>query len=293
MKDLPPLQWLRVFESSARHLSFTQAADELNITQSAVSQQIKLLENFVGETLFIRGTRSLQLTNAGSTYLPDIQAALQILRQSTRSNFVRSDRHRITIRSNWSFSVLWLTPRIESFMKTHPGISLNIVPAIWETDYNNKSDDIEIRFGTHTGSENEFQLSAQMYCFPLCAPELASRVKQPEDFFNFGRINSLGAATPWDKIYQLCGITPPDQLSQPELSTHGYMLAVEMARCKLGIMLGLSFISDSLLARGELVRLFDFELAIPETYYLKADRNRLSDNENNFCDWLLDYGGIA
>ena len=293
MKDLPPLQWLRVCESSARHLSFTQAAEELNITQSAVSQQIKLLENFVGESLFIRGARSLQLTHAGSSYLPDIQSALQILRQSTRSNFVRSDQHRITVRSNWSFSVLWLTPRIESFMQAHPGLSLNIVPAIWETDYGNKSDDIEIRFGTRSGSENEYLLSEQMSCFPLCSPELAQQVNGPEDFFRFGRINSFGATTPWDKIYQLCGITPPDHLQQSELSTHGYMLAVEMARCKLGIMLGLSFISDSLIARGDLVRLFDFELEIPETYYLKADRSRLSDNENRFCDWLMKHGSIA
>ncbi len=293
MRDLPPLQWLRVFESSARHLSFTQAADELNVTQSAVSQQIKLLENFVGEALFIRGARSLQLTNAGSTYLPDVQSALRILRQSTRANFVYSDADRITIRSNWSFSVLWLTPRIASFMQTNPGISLNIVPAIWETDYSAKSDDIEIRFGTRSGREDEYLLSQRMSCFPLCAPSLAAQISRPQDLFRFGRINSLGAATPWDSFYELCDVKPPDGLQQSELSTHGYMLAVEMARCKLGVMLGLSFISDALLASGDLVRLFDVELEIPETYYLKADRSRLSDNENKFCDWLLEHGGVA
>jgi len=293
MKDLPPLQWLRVFESSARHLSFTQAGNELNITQSAVSQQIKLLENFVGEALFIRGSRSLQLTNAGSSYLPDIQSALQILRQSTRSNFVQSDSNRITVRSNWSFSVLWLTPRINSFMQLHPGISLNIVPAIWDTDYSNKSDNIEIRFGTSAADSNEYLLSESMSCFPLCAPELAAQIAAPEDFFKFGKINSLGATTPWEGIYQLCNIVPPKNLQQSELSTHGYMLAVEMARCKLGIMLGLSFISDALIANGDLVRPFDIELDIPETYYLKADRSRLSENENKFCDWLLEHGGIT
>jgi len=293
MKDLPPLQWLRVFESSARHLSFTRAADELSVTQSAVSQQIKLLENFLGEPLFIRGPRSLQLTNAGSTYLPDIQTALQVLRQSTRSNFVHSDVDRITIRSNWSFSVLWLTPRIESFLKACPGISLNIVPAIWETDYGNKSDDIEIRFGATSGQDNEFLLSDKMSCFPLCSPQLAEQIGSAGDLLEFGRINSLGSATPWEKMYQLLGIVLPDDLQQSELSTHGYMLAVEMARCKLGVMLGLSFISDSLMAKGDLVRLFDVELDIPDTYYLKADRTRLTDNENRFCDWLLQHGGIS
>jgi LysR family glycine cleavage system transcriptional activator len=177
-------------------------------------------------------------------------------------------------------------------MKTHPGISLNIVPAIWETDYSNKAGDIEIRFGTTSGSDSEFLLSEKMTCFPLCSPELAVQIAGPEDLFSFGRINSLGAATPWDEMYRVLEVKPPG-LQQPELSTHGYMLAVEMARCKLGIMLGLSFISDSLVVSGDLVRLFDVELEIPETYYLKADRNRLSENENKFCDWLLEHGSVA
>jgi DNA-binding transcriptional LysR family regulator len=132
-----------------------------------------------------------------------------------------------------------------------------------------------------------------MSCFPLCSPELAAQIAGPEDLFKFGRINSLGSATPWEEMYRLYDVTPPSQLQQTELSTHGYMLAVEMARCKLGIMLGLSFISDSLVASGDLVRLFDVELEIPQTYYLKADRNRLSENENKFCDWLLEQDNIA
>ena len=288
MKDLPPLQWLRAFESSARHLSFTLAAEELNITQSAVSQQIKLLENFLGQLLFIRRVRSLQLTNAASSYLPDIQNALHVLRQSTRSNFIRSDSHRITIRSNWSFSVLWLTPRLESFFQLHPDISLNIVPAIWETDYQNKSDDIEIRYGTSEGKNHEVLLCEQSWCFPLCSPELALQVNRPEDMLHFARINSLGAITPWSKVYQLCGIQNADDYQQRKLTTHAYMLAIEMARQKLGIMLGLSLFSDSLINSGDLVRLFDVSLAVPEVYYLKADRSRLSEIEKLFCDWMLD-----
>ncbi len=177
-------------------------------------------------------------------------------------------------------------------MKAYPDISVNIVPAIWETDYSNKSDDIEIRFGTPLGCKNEFPLSKAISFFPLCAPELARQITDPQDFFRFGRINSLGTATPWEKIYQLCDVEPPVHLQQTELSTHEYMLAIEMARCKLGIMLGLSFISDSLIDSGDLVRLFEVELEIPETYYLKAESGRLSANENRFCDWLLQYRGM-
>ena len=293
MKDLPPLQWLRAFESSARYLSFTLAAEELNITQSAVSQQIKLLENFLGQSLFVRRGRSLQLTNAASVYLPDIQNALHVLRQSTRSNFVQSDSHRITIRSNWSFSVLWLTPRLDSFLQANPGVSLNIVPAIWETDYQNKSDDIEIRYGTSQAKNNEVILCEQSWCFPLCSPKLARQVSKPEDMLKFDRINSLGAASPWNVIYQLCGVENADAYDQRHLTTHAYMLAVELARQDLGIMLGLSLISDNLISSGELVRLFDVNLKVPEVYYLKADRSRLSDIEKVFCDWMLGQLGLG
>lgn len=289
MKDLPPLQWLRAFESSARYLSFTRAAEELNITQSAVSQQIKLLENFLGESLFIRAVRSLRLTNVASSYLPDIQSALLILRRSTRANFIQSDTRQITIRSNWSFSQLWLAPRLHTFLREFPAISLNILPAIWEIDYQNKSDDIEIRFGASDGKNNEVLLREKSWCFPLCSPALARQIKIPQDMLRFDRINSLGAQRPWEGIYQLCGVLDSEQAEQRHLSTHGYMLAVEMARQNLGIMLGLSLISDDLISSGELVRLFDVKLETPDIYYLKADRKRLSEAENGFCDWLLDH----
>ena len=286
MKDLPPLQWLRVFESSARHLSFTQAAQELNITQSAVSQQIKLLENFVGTSLFIRGPRSLQLTPTGKNYLPDIQQAIHILRTSTRANFVRSEQRRITIRSNWSFSVLWLTPRLHSFTRQHPEISLNIVPVMWDADFDSRTDSIEIRFGP-AQDQDGMQLTRDMTCFPLCSPRLAEQIRQPADLLEHGRINSLGVTTPWDKMYRALDLPGPGQAMQVELTTQAYMLAIEMTRNDLGVMLGVSFLTVELIARGELVPLFEAAIDIPVVIYLKAEPGRLSDSEKLFCDWLL------
>ena len=280
------MQWLRVFESSARHLSFTQAAEELNITQSAVSQQIKLLENFVGTSLFIRGSRSLQLTPTGKNYLPDVQQALHILRTSTRSHFVRSEQQRITIRSNWSFSVLWLTPRLNAFMQQYPEISINIVPVMWDADFDSKTDSIEIRFGP-AQDRGGFQLTRNMSCFPLCSPRLAGRIRNPDDLLEYRRINSLGVTTPWDKLYRALDLDWPSRSTQAELTTQAYMLALEMTRNDLGVMLGVSFLTDELIDRGELVRLFDVAVEIPDVIYLKAEPDRLSDSEQLFCDWLL------
>ena len=147
----------------------------------------------------------------------------------------------------------------------------------------------EIRFGSSEGKNNETLLCEKSWCFPLCSPELASQLKKPEDMLGFNRINSLGAHRPWDRIYQLLGVENSEEAEQCHLSTHGYMLAVEMARQNLGIMLGLSLISDDIIASGELVRPFDVSMETLDIYYLKADRSRLSDAENAFCDWLLGY----
>ncbi len=288
MKDLPPLQWLRVFEASARHLSFTRAGEELNITQSAVSQQIKLLENFIGSALFIRRPRALQLTPAGKNYLPDVQRAIELLRSSTRSNFLRSEQHRITLRCNWSFASLWLIPRLGEFTRLHPGISLNIVPVMWESDYAANTDSIEIRFAAGGGESQLIVLRDALTCFPVCSPRLAERIREPADLLRFGRIDSLGVTSPWPQLYRRLGIDAADAVDRPELTTQAFLLALEMARNDLGVMLGVSLLTDDLLAAGELVRLFDVQLPIDDLYFLKADRARLTQSENLFCDWLLE-----
>ncbi len=289
MKDLPPLQWLRVFEASARHLSFTRAGEELNITQSAVSQQIKLLENFIGSALFIRRPRALQLTPAGKNYLPDVQRAIELLRSSTRSNFLRSEQHRITLRCNWSFASLWLIPRLGEFTRLHPGISLNIVPVMWESDYAANTDSIEIRFAAGGGETRLIVLRDALTCFPVCSPRLAEQIREPADLLRFGRIDSLGVTSPWPQLYRRLGIDEADAGDRSQLTTQAFLLALEMARNDLGVMLGVSLLTDDLLAAGELVRLFDVQLPIDDLYFLKADRARLTQSENLFCDWLLEH----
>ena len=289
MKDLPPLQWLRVFEASARYLNFTRAAEELSITQSAVSQQIKLLENFIGSALFIRRPRALQLTPAGKNYLPDVQRAIELLRASTRSNFLRSEQHRITLRCNWSFASLWLIPRLPDFTRRHPGISLNVVPVMWESDYAASTDSIEIRFASGSAGDQFVVLRDRVSCFPLCSPKLAHQIREPADLLRFGRINSLGVTSPWPQVYRGLGVQNASVAPRSELTTQAYLLALEMARNDLGVMLGVSLITDDLIERGELVRLFDVEQPIEDLFFLKADRARLTQSEKLFCNWLLEH----
>ena len=131
---LPPLNWLRAFEASARLLSFTAAASELNMTQSAVSQQIKSLEQHVGRPLFLRFPRAIQLTDTGHAYLPVVQEAFSTLVTGTRM-VTGGDRGQVlTVQSNLAFSVFWLAPRLGSLLDKHPWLKLNITTATWEPE---------------------------------------------------------------------------------------------------------------------------------------------------------------
>lgn len=111
-QSLPPLTWLRAFEATARHLSFTRAASELNLTQSAVSQHVRSLESFLNRALFLRKTRALELTEDGGNYLPVVREAFDLLASGTQA-FIGADRGRsMVLQCNLAFSVFWLAPRL-------------------------------------------------------------------------------------------------------------------------------------------------------------------------------------
>ena len=131
MSRLPPLNWLRAFEASARALSFTSAAQELSMTQSAVSQQIKSLESALGRVLFLRRARGLELTDEGRGYLPTVQAAFALLEEGTHVLTGRNAPDVLELQVNLSFALFWLSPRLEAFLAEYPWVQLNLATAIW------------------------------------------------------------------------------------------------------------------------------------------------------------------
>ena len=146
-QGLPPLTWLRAFEATARHLSFTRADAELNLTQSAVSQHVRNLESFLGRELFIRKTRALQLTEDGANYVPVLHEAFDLLACGTQA-FTGGDRGRhMVLQCNMAFSVLWLAPRPHRLQSQHPWLVLNIVNPIRDPERHAANAALEIRFG--------------------------------------------------------------------------------------------------------------------------------------------------
>ena len=232
MRDLPPLQWLRSFECAARHLSFTHAAAELSVTQSAISQQVKALENYLGHTLFVRRARSLQLTDAGFAYLPDIQSAITLLRRSTASNFGASSSQTVVIRSNFAFSSLWLVHRLQEFRTQHPSISLHLVPALWESDYRHRNEGIEIRFGTGGWADEKSILFGDLEAFAVCSPDLAESIPENGNPGALPQIAVTGMSQQWDDFFQSAGIHAARQNSN--LATPSFNIALEMQQTEWG-----------------------------------------------------------
>src|SRR3954451_8737048 len=144
---LPSLNGLRAFDAAARHLSFTQAAAELNVTQTAISHQIKRLEQELRIRLFVRQNRALSLTPEASEYLPGIRAAFNDLRLATDRLLRQDDDHVLTISTLASLAAKWLLPRLSAFQGAHPGIEVHIPPSTSWVDFKGGGFDAAIRYG--------------------------------------------------------------------------------------------------------------------------------------------------
>src|SRR5918995_3893376 len=181
---LPSLNGLRAFEAAARHLSFTQAASELNVTQTAISHQIKRLEEELGVRLFVRQNRSLTLTAEAQEYLPGIRAAFNDLRLATDRLLRKDDDHVLTVSTLASLAAKWLLPRLTAFQEAHPGIDVHITTSTNLVDFRSGDVDAAIRYGRGSwpGLRAYWLMADEL--FPVCSPALLEGdppLRKPED----------------------------------------------------------------------------------------------------------------
>ena len=144
---LPSLNGLRAFEAAARHLSFTVAAAELNVTQTAISHQIRRLEQELGIRLFVRQNRALTLTPEARDYLPGVRAAFNDLKLATDRLLRKDSDHVLTVSTLASLAAKWLLPRLSAFQEAHPGIDVHITTSINLVDFKSGDVDAAIRYG--------------------------------------------------------------------------------------------------------------------------------------------------
>ena len=289
MARLPPLNWLRAFEASARALSFTAAAQELNMTQSAVSQQIKGLESALGRALFYRRVRGLELTDEARGYLPTVQAAFAMLEESTAVLRGRNDPDVLELHANLSFAIFWLTPRLGRFMDEFPRVQLNIATSIWPLERPSDSAAVEIVFGVGKWESRVGQRLTHDTVFPVCTPEVAAQIQTVGDLRRQRLFDLPGTLQSWDSWLEACGEGSAIGTSKPVVHRAStWAVSLEWARQGLGVALAHDTVANGLIASGQLTRPLPFSLPMKEAYYLIApDGSQTNAAAQAFKGWLL------
>jgi LysR family glycine cleavage system transcriptional activator len=295
-RKLPPLTWLRAFEASARSLSFTQAATELNLTQAAISKQVKLLELHLREQLFIRKPRSLELTKTGAAYLPKVRDSFDRLAAGTHEVFGRRRSEILTVRCAVGFSVNWLGPRLPRFMQRHPGLVIRIVSSVWGEEFDREQFDFDIRYGVGRWSGLNAQRLTWETITPVCSPALLqgeNAISKPEDLAGHPLLHVLGYEEGWGLWLNAAGISG-DIDKGHGLHFDTSLIAFEVAAHGAGVALGRSSMIGGDLQSGRLVAPFALRAPIDEAFYLIAPSAEAAHPDAAlFREWLMDEVGLA
>jgi LysR family transcriptional regulator, glycine cleavage system transcriptional activator len=282
----PPVAWLRVFEVAARTLSFSAAAKELNVTPSAVSQQVRLLEHRLGQALFHRLPRGLRLTGIGEALMPVCRESFERLDAAVAELAGDRSGGRLVVRVAAGFARHWLLPRLAGFAASNPETPLRIVASIWagEARDPNVELDLQLAMGPLAGMECTRLTSDEL--FPVCSPRLL-RGRKPPDLAAHPLLHTIGFAQGWTDWLRGAGVEPLPRRSGMEFDS--VLFAQEMAALGHGIALArTSFVGDMLESR-RLVAPFPFRLKTKDNMYLiHAPSLPRNSPAARFRDWLLE-----
>ncbi|TWA87483.1 LysR family transcriptional regulator [Azospirillum brasilense] len=288
-RRLPPLNALRAFESAARHLSFTKAAEELHVTQAAVSHQIKGLEEWLGMPLFRRMNRALILTETGQSYLPPVRDALDTLSHATERLFRMDGSGALTISTMPSFAAKWLVMRLGRFQARHPELEVRLHTTPQLVDFTQQDVDIGIRFGAGNwpGLRCERLMTEDIY--PVCSPSLLDGPRPlccPEDLRHHTLLHDDYFIT-WGTWGEAAGIGGLDHARGPRFDDSALLLQVAAEGGGVALARGVLVADD--VAAGRLVRLFDVHLPGNYAYYVAAPPHYFSRPKvKAFRDWLFE-----
>jgi LysR family transcriptional regulator, glycine cleavage system transcriptional activator len=287
---LPSLNGLRAFETAARHLSFTNAATELNVTQTAISHQIRRLEEELGTRLFVRQNRALALTPQAKDYLPSVRAAFNDLRLATDRLLRKDNDHVLTVSTLASLAAKWLLPRLSAFQEAHPGIDVRITTSTALVDFRSGDVDAAIRYGRgHWPGVRADWLTADEL-FPVCSPALLTGkrpLKCPQDLAHHALLHSSGGYDDDWRLWLTAAGLPTDISKQPGLTFDLILMTVQAAIDGIGVAMGRTSYVEADIAKGRLVVPFKITLPADAGFYLvspeaRADPPKLAA----FRQWL-------
>lgn len=290
---LPPTAMLLAFEAAARTGSFTRAADELSLTQSAISRQIRVLEEFLGTELFVRERQTVQLTEAGRSYARQIRQSLMHIGAATMSIRASPSRASFNLAVPPSFSQRWLIPRVGQFIQANPDIALQLSTRTTPFEFEAEPFDGAIHFGDAdwTGTES-IPLMGEVL-LPLASPAFIekNRCASPEDLLAVSLLNLTTRPDAWERWFFTQGVGFG--------AVHGLLFdqmdaIASAARAGLGAALLPAFLFADEIRRGELAPILDCPVESEQRYHF-VWRNSARDSPTiaSFRDWIAGQAGVA
>jgi len=293
ISPLPPLNSLVAFESAARHLSFTLAADELHVTQGAISRQVRSLESYLGKPLFERANRSVQLTATGQRYAHAVRQSLSDIAVVTDDVRSWQGMHQLSVATTSAMASLWLLPKIASFQRQHDDIELRIVAIEQIRDLAKVEFDVAL-FYCNTPPAGMYATTLfYEEVFPVCSPgylEKYGPFSGPDALFDCTLLSLEDADQDWmswNRWFTQVEVEP--RAPRRRLNINSYSMLVQAAMMDQGLALGWSQLVDDYLEKGDLVRPVE-TLLRTEARFCLLERSIASSNRRGVRDfraWLL------
>jgi len=287
-RQLPPLNSMKCFEAAGRLLSFTNAAKELNVTQAAVSHQIKVIEEYLGVPLFIRHPRRLTLTDQGKVLLPNIVKAFDRLSIAIESVSQEQPSNMVNVRLAPSFAAKWLSPRLKYFWLQYPEINLNLFHAHAAVDFEREEFDLAVTYGRGKWPNVISEPLLSLDFFPVCSPAFMKNDKPLSELDNLRYYTFLHDANYecWAEWLVLAGAN--HIVSNKGTIIDDTNVLIQAAIDGQGVALGSTTFVEDHLKSGRLVKPFDITLRNDFAYYVvSTEQKLLNPAVRAFKDWLL------
>jgi len=286
-RRLPPLNPLRAFEAAARHMSFTRAAAEMNVTQGAISRQVRALEDFLGFELFERTPKGVEVTENGRIYVNALTEAFEQIARATDEIVTARTHTVLTIRGYTTFLVRWLMPLLPEFQVKYPNIEVRLVSGSDTVNFERDNIDIGIRYGLGRWKGLESDLLFFDALLPVCSPKLldATKLQHPRDLARATLLHLNLRRDDWPDWLAAAGqenLEPANSLYLEDLG-----IVYQCAVAGLGVAIGqLAYVRDDLMS-SRLVAPFDLVLTRPKGYFLVCPKDRIDVTKiMTFRNWL-------
>jgi LysR family glycine cleavage system transcriptional activator len=292
-RRLPPLNALKAFEAAARHESFTSAAQELCVTQGAVSHQVKALELELGVRLFNRERQGLSITEAGREYLAVLRDALDRIAVGTERLLQRQNSGVITVSTSPDFAAKWLVNRLGRFAELNPSIDLRVSATLHHVDFAREDVDLAVRHGDGNWPSLDVVRLSSEQLFAVCSPKLLAgrnRLRKPADVLKFPLIH-VDDRKDWSRWLEAAGVDGGELSHGPVLNR--VSMAIDAAIDGQGIVLARTTLAATDLLNGRLVRPFANELRLSKVYWIVCPKATTAlPKIRTFRNWLLQEAAI-